>query len=232
MTTEELVDELVQRFNGWNRDGDHGVLRYLNSAHEILMSQGLQQNTIFDLSTGKLPYLQTTQGVYTYIMPDNVWRVKNILIYVDRLRGYPGTPWNNYQTGLLTARLNYRDGLIIGGIQYSKVPFIRTTDRNGPNNLARVMFTQDPETKTDLYQVLSYRVPIQILSESIQPDIPTPWDYELLLAATAKLIEGVQNGNYDEARRFVRLEMRPLLAKELGDGDQGDLDMEPCDRGF
>ena len=83
MSTETLVDELVQRQNGWNRSGDHGVLRYLNTAHAILMAQESQQNLIFDEATGTLPTLATTDGTYKYVMAANVWRVSGVLIDND-----------------------------------------------------------------------------------------------------------------------------------------------------
>jgi hypothetical protein len=79
---------------------------------------------------------------------------------------------------------------------------------------------------------LTYKRPVQILSENIEVEVPSPWDYDLLLPAAAKLIEGVQSGNYDEARQFIRKELKPLLWKQLDSGDQGDIDIEPVDRGY
>lgn len=231
-TTEELVDELVQRFNGWNRNGDHGVLRYLNSAHEILMSVESSRTMIFDEANGTLPALDTTDGVFAYTMPANVWRVGAILVKVGALYDYPMAPLYDYGFNHLTGRAEYKNSLVIAGYQYSKVPFVKTWDRQNASNLARLMWSRNPETKTGYYFMLSYKVPTQITSETIQPDIGTPWDFDLLLPAAAKLIEGVQNGNYDEARRIVRMELRPLLWKELDAGEQGDLDNECVDRGF
>ena len=232
MSTEDLIDELVQRFNGFNRDGSHGVLRYLNSAHNILMSAETQQNTIFDTTTGKLPFLNTTAGVFLYSMLDSVWRVSGVLVEIDPLYGYPFASQYDYGMDRLSGRSSYKNSIVIGGIQYSKVPFIRTKDRVNSTTPATIMWTKDPETKTDFYRRLSYKTPTQILSESIQGEIPDPLDFDILLPATAKLIEGVQSGNYDEARRIVRIELKPLLWKELDSGDQGDIDMEPVDRGF
>lgn len=227
MSTEALVDELVQRFNGWNRSGDHGVLRYLNTAHAILMSQEAQQNLIFDESTGRLPLLETTSGVFTYTMASTVWRVSGILI--DNDRDIVQRSDYNFEPDLRTSQKN---SIVIGGRYYTKIPFIRTWDYINSSTPAKVMFTADPETKSDYYYVRSYKRPTEITSELIQPDIATPWDFDILLPAAAKLIEGVQNGNYDEARRIVRRELAPLLWDELDSGDQGYLDTEPVDRGF
>jgi hypothetical protein len=199
MITEELIDELVQRFQGWNRTGDHGLLRFLNSAHEILMSVDSEQTTIFDTATGALPILATTAGVFNYIMPDNVRRVAKVLFRLDNKFNFPQS---NYGLDRYTG-MSQKNGLSIGGQWYGKIPFVRTKDRTSATLPAEVMFTQDPDTQSTLYYLLSYRVPKQILSENIEHEVPTPYDYDFLLPAAAKLIEGQLNGNYDEARRIV-----------------------------
>jgi hypothetical protein len=226
MLTEEIIDELEQRFNGWNRTGDHGLLRFLNSAHEILMSVEAEQTMLFDTATGKLPVISTLQGVHLYVMPPEVFRVSKVLVKVDhhvRINDY------HPQYHLAESRANT---VSIGGRMYAKIPFIRTTDKKNLNTPATVMFTRDPTTQDNYYYRQSYRVPTQILSEGIQHDVPAPFDYDFLLPAAAKLIEGQQNGNYDEARRIVRMELKLAMWKELDAGDQGDLDIEPASRGF
>jgi hypothetical protein len=232
MTTEELVDELVQMHNGWSRDGVHGCLRYLNEAHNILMSVEAQQNTIFNTLTGKLPAINTTAGTMLYTMLDDVWRVSAVLIQINPLYGYPFAPQFDYGMNRLAGRSSYENSLVIGGIQYSKVPFIRTRDRINPTTPAMIMWTKDPETKTDFYYRLSHKTPVQILSESIQPEIASPLDVQILLPAASKLIEGAQKFNLFEAYQYIEKEFKPKLMKELDAGDQGDLDMEPVSRGF
>lgn len=227
MITEELIDELVQRFNGMNRTGDHGLLRFLNSAHEILMSVEAEQTMLFDTTTGNLPAINTTAGTFLYTMPDEVWRVSKVLVKINNQI----LPTSDYGLQRYTGT-SYKNALVIGGQAYAKIPFIRSKDRLNDNQLATVMFTQDPTTQSDYYYRQSYRRPTQILSESIQHDCPAPFDYDFLLPATAKLVEGQLNGNYDEARRIVRMELKPAMWKELDAGDQGDLDCEPVDRGF
>jgi len=227
MVTEELIDELVQRHPGWNRTGDKGLLRFLNSAHEILMSVESEQTMLFDTATGKLPSINTTAGVFLYTMPTEVFRVAKVLVLLSN-QNYP-TPNYGLDSYLGTS---YKNAISIGGQLYAKIPYIRSKDRLNDNTLATVMFTVDPTTQTDYYFRQSYRRPVQILSETIQHEIPAPFDYDFLLPATAKLIEGQTNGNYDEARRIVRMELKPAMWKELDSGDQGDLDMEPVDRGY
>jgi hypothetical protein len=196
------------------------------------MSMEAQQTTIFDTTTGKLPPLNTTAGTFLYTMLDNVWRVSSILVEIDPLYGYPFASQYDYGMDRLSGRSSYKNSLVIGGIQYSKVPFIRTKDRINPTTPATIMFTKDPETKTDFYQRLSYKTPVQILSESIQPEISSPLDVQVLLPAASKLIEGAQKFNIFDAYLYIEKELKPKLWKELDSGDQGDLDMEPVSRGF
>jgi hypothetical protein len=226
MITEELIDELEQRFNGWNRTGDHGILRFLNSAHEILMTVEAEQTLMLDTSTGELPLLMTVDSTYLYTMPIDVFRVSKILIKSDREIQVSDYKFPNL---LRNSRSN---SISIGGVLYTKVPYVKTRDKLNSSTPATVMFTENPGDSTDIFYRQSYRSPTQILSESIQHDVPSPFDYDFLLPAAAKLIEGQCNGNYDEARRIVRMELKPAMWKELDSGDQGDLDMEPVDRGF
>jgi hypothetical protein len=227
MITEELIDELEQRFNGFNRTGDHGLLRFLNSAHEILMTVEAEQTLLLDTATGGLPAINTVAGTFLYIMPTEVHRVSKVLVK----SGNPLSPVIDYGIRQYQAK-SITNSISVGGQFYAKIPYIKTRDRLNDNQLASVMFTQDPTTQNDVYFRQSYRRPVQILSESIQHEVPAPFDYDFLLPAAAKLIEGQCNGNYDEARRIVRMELKPAMWKELDSGDQGDLDMEPVDRGF
>jgi hypothetical protein len=234
MTTSDLIDELVTRFNGWSRDGDHGVLRYLNAAHGQLMAMEAEQNLIVDTVTGGLPVLNTTAGTFIYTMPTNVWRVTGILIKLDdgtipSLKDYGIYNIQIMQRPLRTTMKNARS---IGGRFYAKYAYARCKDYVNSTNLATVMFTRDPETKTDFYYRQSFRRPTDILSETIQPDIPPPYDFEILLPAATKLIEGVQSGNYMEAYEYVKKVFKPALWKELNAGDQGEYDAEPVNRGF
>jgi hypothetical protein len=228
MITEELIDELVERFHGWVRNGEHGILRYLNSAHEILMTAEAEQTIIFNETIGELPLLVTTTLIRRYEFPNNVWRVGGILVKVDNtLRG------TDYEEII---RISYKNCVMIGGIQYAKVPYVKQWDYKmltaNTEQPARIMFTQDPGSTTDYYYRLSYRRPTQILSEAIQPDIAQPQDINYLIPATAKLMEGAQNGNYDEARQFILSDLKPKLWRELNSGVQGEQDNEAVDRGF
>lgn len=230
MLTSDAVDELVQRFHGWNRQGEHGVLRYYNSAHSLLMAMECEQNVIFDDTTGLLPAVNTTAGTFAYLMPSNVWKIDAVLIPLDDGQVHLMTDYGQANTRML--RTSYQNAVSIGGRLYARWPYARSQPYANASTLAKILFTKDPETTIDYYFRKSYKRPTEILSETIQGDIPEPLDTEFLLPATAKLIEGVQSGNYLEAYQWVSGEFKKEFWKRRNSGDQGYLDAEPVDRGF
>lgn len=234
MTTSDLIDELVARFKNWNRDGEMGVLRYLNAAHSQLMATESESNLIVDTATGGLPVLNTTAGTFLYTMPADVWRVSGILIRLDDGSIPSSLDYGQYnlQTMQRPLRTTMKNARSIGGRFYAKYAYARCRDYVNPSSLATVMFTRDPETKTNYFYRQSYRRPTDILSETIQPDMAPPWDFQILLPAAAKLIEGVQSGNYMEAYEYVNTVFKPAYWKQQNAGDQGEYDAEPVDRGF
>jgi hypothetical protein len=228
MLTSEIIDEMVMRFNGRNRDGDYGILRYLNLAHQILMQAEVEQNTIFDTSTGKLPYLVTTDETFLYPMATNVWRISGVLVRIEN-RSF--LRFDDYERGGLHRHRHDWLPKVIGGIEYLPVPNIRSTDCVRDGIPATVMFTRNPGTYDKTYHLWMFKRPTQIVSESIQPDIPEPYDMEYLVPATAKLIEGAMNGDYVNAREYIEKELKPQFWKVRNAGDQGAYDNEPMDRG-
>jgi hypothetical protein len=126
----------------------------------------------------------------------------------------------------------FKNSVVIGGVTYVRIPNVRTKDFVNTSLPARVLFTRDPETQSDYYYRQSYRRPTQILSEDIQSDIPPPYDDDTLIPATALLIEGVQNGNYTDAREYIRNVLKKNLWKQIDGGDQGYQDIEPVSREF
>lgn len=231
MSTEEIVDELVQRFHGMNRDGPHGVLKYVNTANATLMAVESEKTLIVDTTTGLLPILSTTAGVYAYNMPTNVWRVSGILILIDDNNLSMVADYGMTMPRML--RTTEKNAVSIAGRYYAKYPYVKQPrDYMSATVPAQIVFSKDPETKTNYYRRRSYKRPTDILSEGIQSDFPPPSDMEILLPAAAKLIEGVQSFNYTEAYQYVSGEFKRAYWKQQNAGVHGDYDFEPVDRGF
>lgn len=222
MITQDLCEELVSRYNGWNLDGEHGVLRYLNKAHLSLMTQECEQLLVLDEATGVLPLLTTTAGEPAYNAADSIWRIAEVLIATD----------DNYQVDYDSPRMSQRNEVVVAGMRYYPFPFVRQTrDRKDSSNPARIIFSQDPGDTTDRFYLRQYRRPTDILSLSIQHDVPPPYDYDILLPATGKLIEAVQSGNYAEAHQALKV-FKSEMAEALNGGIQGSYDCEPVRREF
>lgn len=221
MITSELVDELVALHNGWNRDGDHGVLRYLNMANSLLVSVDAEQNIVYD--DGELPSIDTTTGIRIYELPTTIRRVSSVVVKVDDLQ------YNNDYGK--QPRTSFPNSIIVGGVQYSRIPYVRSFDKVGVTP-ARVQFALDPGTTTDYFRRISYKTPTNILSESIQHDVAEPYDTMYLLTAATMIIDAVENNTMFEAMNYIKTNIVASYAKTLGDGDQGAWDTEPVDRGF
>lgn len=234
MTTLELLTILQEQFKGWNIDGERGILPHLNAAHFILCTNESEQNVYYDEVNGDLPALTTIAGTYNYTLSNaiNIWKISGVNVRVEDISSISGTLVSltgfDYGSKRYTSRpMEY---VTLAGIEYVRIPFVRSWPATETAN-ARLMFNADPGSSTDYYRLYGWKKPTQIISESIQVDIPPPWDYEYLLPATAKFIEGIQHGNYVDCRRYVTTVLKPALQKEMNSGEQG-FDHETDDRGF
>jgi hypothetical protein len=224
MITEELCELLVQQFNGWNYDGTHGVLRHLHTANTVLASQDCNMMLVLDETTGTLPLLATTNGVFSYNMVTTIRKVSDILVSIDDSVLYDYTE---------TVRRAQRNSIVVGGMMFARWPYVmKPQEYQSANVPAKVVFSENPGTTTDRFYLYAFKRPRNILSMNIQPDIVSPWDAEYLLPAAAKLIEGVQSGNYIEAYQFVQKELKPKMANAMNKDMDGDSDDLPVSRDF
>ena len=68
---------------------------------------------------------------------------------------------------------------------------------------------------------MGYIRPTQILSESINPSMPEHTHESILLPATVKYIEALQNSNWEEYSEFMEKKYKELSQRSLNDGAQG-----------
>jgi hypothetical protein len=228
LTTQQIVDYLIRLHNGWARTGDNGVLRYLNMANAMLVSTDAEQNIVYDSDTDELPSVNTTNEVLLYTLPSTIRRIVAVLIKAEEYTYNPGVA-SDYGRKVRTSSPNL---YVFGGVSYIRIPFVKTRDRTNKNTLAQIRFTVNPGTKDGYYYYASYKTPTDIISETIQHDIPEPYDIQFLLPAASLLIAGVQNYTFLEAVEQIRLSTIKEYANVIGQGDQGYLDSEPVDRGF
>jgi hypothetical protein len=255
MLTRELVDELCERFKGWGADGPHGVLRYLDQAHYILMTQESHQTFVYDMNTGELPKLETVRGKRVYQLKEHpqIWRVGGVMLR-NTTGGMPGKE------------------VRVTGEFYWAVDGVRTRDWLSHDDPAMVTFTFDPtagsgvtdrttvavkkfnasppvivsggtsalsweveETTAAIsdrtYYLRAWCRSKQLTSVRINHLVPPPNDVLYLLPAAAKLIEGVQNGEVIESRLWIEKELKPKFWAAMNKGEQSEY-TEPVDRGF
>lgn len=230
MTTEEILSILEKQFSGWVRYGDRGIITYLNIAQRTLLNIAADQLMIIDESTGKLPSFDTVDGVFAYDLASNVNFIDAVLVEsgVNTLL-LTGIFQQDYG---YSSRIQQRpsESINISGISYIRIPQIRSYPATESAS-AKVVFTENPGDTSDIYRYRGYKLPTEITSDTIPLTIQPPYDTIYLLPATAKLLEGVQSGNYVDAYVFIQNELVPKLHNALNIGEFG-RDYYAEDRGF
>lgn len=230
MTTSELLSILEEQFPGWNRDGTRGLLRYVDIAQKALCMIPAEQLLIFDTSTGKIPAIPTVAGTYEYTMPAEVSFVDEVLVEAGDSSFSSLQTLSSQDYGRATRNSTIPEYRSIAGIEYFRIPFIRSWPASESAN-AKILFTKNPGDSSTSYRRRSYRRPATLGSDTIELTIPPPYDELYLLPAVGKLIEGVNHGNYIEARAAIVRDFKPLMWAAFNTGEQGK-DYEPEERGF
>lgn len=232
MTSIELLAIIQEQKKGWNLDGERGILPHFNAAHFILAANESEQNVYYDESTGDLPALTTVGETLAYDCDSNLWKLGGIYVRIEEISSISGTlvSLSGFDYGSRRFIRRPTEYMSVSGIDYIRVPYVRSQIAT-ESAAVRVVFTADPGSATNYYKQYGWKKPTAIISENIQVDIPPPWDYEYLIPATCKLIEGIEHGNYVEARQYISSVLKPALIKEMNSGEQG-FDYEAESRGF
>jgi hypothetical protein len=224
-STTELINYLKIQADGWNRNGEKGLLEVLNQAQDLLYLQDMAQ-TIAYRSDGDLPYISTTDGTYEYTLnqattglSDDIWRVGSVLVK---------PPFSNQLLAAIRVEYGITPNLRqpvqqmeFNGVEYYKFYQVKTKDalRSGHPSLK---FTTNVGSTTQEFYILAYKKPQKLISEQIRPSIPEHLHISCLLPAAMKLVEGYQNGNFIEALQYIDKEIKPMVQSEMNDGEQGE----------
>ena len=228
-TTAELVTILLEQFKGWNADGPRGVLHYIDAAHKLFRQVECEQTVYYDETTGNLPLLTTTAGTYSYSLPANCWKLAAVLVE-SGVTGSLLDSYSNADYGIRTAVSKKIEPVTISGVDYLRIVNVRSWPST-ESAVARVMFTDDPGDTTTVYNIKYYKKPADITSDTIPIEIEPPWDEMFFVPAVCKLIEGIEHGNYAEARMEILKVWLPQYIKKLNGGEQG-FDQDTENRGY
>jgi hypothetical protein len=225
-TVGEIASWVIKsQANGYNRTSD--VIPIINEVHKMFMKHEQAQTVITDSSTGRLPTLNTTQGVYEYDAPvvngQIPWCVAKVC-----LRYY--TPHDYYRQYYLYQEIpliNTFEYFEVGGNYYYPFQFAQQLD-SLVGESCRIKFTRDPGTTPDSdtrnrYYLLMYKQPREILSDRIQLQIPDRDGAHRMyfFPAVMKIIEAENNGNYMEAVEYIEKVLKPKVWKVMNSGQQG-----------
>lgn len=225
MTTREIVTLVKYQAEKWNRTGLPGILPILNQAQNLLYQFEHEQNVALD-AQGDFPFVATQDNVFNYDLPADCWRPVEILIsatlYSD---GYYGYLFDSQIIQDYDERINLQrpvDEVFYNGKRYWRWQQIKSKDqRIGEGQTNNLIFRLNPGDTTEKYRLRYYKRPTQITAETIQPTIPEPYDFEFLVPATMKLIEGFQNGTIAEMMDYVTLKLAPRFWFKIQAGMQG-----------
>lgn len=227
-STKRMVTMLLLNANGWNRNGDKGIIPVLNDAQNLLLQTENAQTV--KLTDGEFPYLTTQDGVYEYEI-DDVWRVSKILIKYSRSGGYAynGYNWYSgfYNYGYNTDNVRRNNRYEAHGKRFMSVNQITTKDRIPGNSSdgvtkAKVIFSENPGDTSEIFLYEAYEMPTQITSENVPISIPTEeLQLRALFPSAQLLIEAYQNGNWDEAFNKILTVYKPMVQRQLNAGEQG-----------
>lgn len=229
-TTEELLSLLEKQFIGWNRDGSRGIRHYLNLAQRMLCDVESEQLMIINESTGKLPAITTVAGTFTYSLPSTVGHIDSVLVEANDNSTLINNLYRQDYGSVSRASQIVAEEITISGIKYIRVPYIRAFPAT-ESNVAKIVFTEDPGTTSDIYRYRGYKLPTDIVSDTIELTIHPPYDMLYLFPATALLLEGVQNGNWLDAINTIKEYYIPKMHMTFNEGAFGTC-YEAEDHGF
>ena len=215
-STSQHLTWIALECHGWQPEGSQkGILPLYNQAHRILNTAEKEQNLLYDTSTGNFPYVTTTTGTVQYLCPDTVWLVKHIVIDINSF--LPETYAQRWRKELLD----------FNGMEYYRILNVRSTPaRVSGNNVvtpATFMFNGvNPGNSALLFRRICYKLPIEITSQRIQHECPSPGAEQILIQATMSLIDAVNDHKKQLAvSNYIEKVLKPKYWAELESGEQG-----------
>jgi hypothetical protein len=208
-TTAYNISMIQRRATNYSRPQ---ILDILNEVQQIVYSQETEQTTYIDPATGMPPYIQTTEGVYTYDAPSNCRRTACVFSM--------SLPNSFSRTRPVGPRREY----YFRNKGYYKIA-VASRDKQPDGTLAQVIFQEDPGTTTDKYYHSYWLEFPELLDESQQLILPDHVHFYLRRAVIAM----ISNEEYGETGGDIMMieEIAKKIRKELNRGEQSTLGQTP-----
>lgn len=151
-----------------------------------------------------------------YACPVTVWQVKHIVVDYDTILE---NDWNNY-------RAWQTEVLHIGGIPYRRVVNIKSTPARtaGSGNITPAIFSfigLNPGATDNIFRRVAYRLPVEITSQRVQHECPSPDAEQVLMQATMSLIDAINDHKKQLAvTKYIETVLKPKYWGELDRGEQ------------
>jgi hypothetical protein len=198
MTTYSIITLLAAQNPDWN---EARLLDVLNSFVEMALKIDTAENLVYDPTTGRLPYLATTQGTFLYSLPSQYYKCKYILTHKDYgfgPYGYPNNPAFGKHHDHYT--FNTQD-ILLGGHRYRQVPVVFTPSFG--TNPATVLFSFDPLNTTDVFHIYAHQAGNSITSMNSVLQIESKFHLSVVIPACQMIIDGLDNGNFQDIMPII-----------------------------
>lgn len=194
MLTSELIDYILD-FTG-NTVSRERILRWINISQNELTAMN---NKLFRVDE----YLETVGGQQEYLMPVGSRFIPRIYIREDLF--YPHDYYGNSRRGA------FQRGLLDDGTPIYEIPFTSNESNNPFAQDVKITFPEDfdPGDTTDKFKVERYFWPKQLLSESVQIDIPSSQQSQALMYSVLAKMEEMEYGQPGQFSNTFRKEMVP-----------------------
>jgi hypothetical protein len=213
MTVTQIVALLKRQNPDWT---DQLILDQLNFFQEMALKIASSSNVYYDPTTGDLPYLTTSDGVFEYDMPSFYFDVQAIVLKdTTFLTNNPNFTASNRGTYVYPS-----NKLRLGSHEYCEVP-IKHKKALGPNGVCTVMFRFNPKDSTQTYQIYGYTGPANaIMSKSSVLNIPDKYHMMCVVPGVQTLIDGLDNGSFEDSiEKLKALYLPPIWADMQYDGE-------------
>jgi len=205
MTTSQMITLLKKKASTYDRED---LLSLINDVQNFLFSRDCAQFLYKDPDTG-LPPLLTTTGVRFYSFPEGTYpvdvRSTSAILARSEIRDYGyGGRWEGYY---------------FANTEFYQVPV--TSNDKTPAAPASVTFLGDGVSSSREIYHLFYRNPAQLVSESVQLEIPSNYHLQVR-KCVLKLIEDEEYGR-DDAWEYIENVVAKRIWYQMNRGAQGRL---------